>query len=48
MRKATNAREALDRQDTLVRRIIAGAYKVNAVYFFRKRRFSGHDHTEPG
>ena len=35
MRKATNAREALDRQDTLVRRIIAGAYKVNAVYFFR-------------
>ena len=39
MRKATNAREALDRQDTLVRRIIAGAYKVNAVYFFRNVDF---------
>ena len=39
MRKAANAREALDRQDTLVRRIIAGAYKVNAVYFFRNVDF---------
>ena len=39
MRKATNAREALDRQDTLVRRIIAGAYKVNAIYFFRNVDF---------
>ena len=39
MRKATNAREALDRQDNLVRRIIAGAYKVNAVYFFRNVDF---------
>ena len=38
MRKAANAREALDRQETLVRRIIAGAYRVNAVYFFRKCR----------
>ena len=39
MRKATNAREALDRQDIMVRRIIAGAYKVNAVYFFRNVDF---------
>ena len=39
MRKATNAREALDRQDVMVRRIIAGAYKVNAVYFFRNVDF---------
>ena len=39
MRKAANAREALDRQATLVRRIIAGAYKVNAVYFFRNVDF---------
>ena len=39
MRKAANAREALDRQDALVRRIIAGAYKVNAVYFFRNVDF---------
>ena len=39
MRKAANAREALYRQDTLVRRIIAGAYKVNAVYFFRNVDF---------
>ena len=39
MRKAANAREALDRQTTLVRRIIAGAYKVNAVYFFRNVDF---------
>ena len=39
MRKAANALEALDRQDTLVRRIIAGAYKVNAVYFFRNVDF---------
>ena len=39
MRKAANAREALDRQDTLVRRIIAGVYKVNAVYFFRNVDF---------
>ena len=39
MRKAANAREALDRQETLVRRIIAGAYKVNAVYFFRNVDF---------
>ena len=39
MRKAANAREALDRQATLVRRIIAGAYRVNAVYFFRNVDF---------
>ena len=39
MRKAANAREALDRQTNLVRRIIAGAYKVNAVYFFRNVDF---------
>ena len=39
MRKAANAREALDRQTTLVRRIIAGAYRVNAVYFFRNVDF---------
>ena len=39
MRKAANAREALDRQATLVRRIVAGAYKVNAVYFFRNVDF---------
>ena len=39
MRKAANAREALDRQETLVRRIIAGAYRVNAVYFFRNVDF---------
>ena len=39
MRKAINAREALDRQDVMVRRIIAGAYKVNAVYFFRNVDF---------
>ena len=39
MRKATNAREALDRQDVMVRRIIAGAYKVSAVYFFRNVDF---------
>ena len=34
-RKSSTAREALDAQSTFVRRIIAGAYKVNAVYFFR-------------
>ena len=39
MRKTTAAREALDRQDVLVRRIIAGAYRVNAVYFFRNVDF---------
>ena len=44
MRKAANAREALDRQDTLVRRIIAGAYKVNAVYFFRNVDFRTRSH----
>ena len=39
MRKTTAARDALDRQDVLVRRIIAGAYRVNAVYFFRNVDF---------
>ena len=39
MRKTTAAREALDRQDVMVRRIIAGAYRVNAVYFFRNVDF---------
>ena len=34
-RKSSTARDALDAQSTYVRRIIAGAYKVNAVYFFR-------------
>ena len=45
MRKAANAREALDRQTALVRRIIAGAYKVNAVYFFRNVDFQN-NHIE--
>ena len=39
MKKSANARESLDRQSTMVRRIIAGAYKVNAVYFFRNVDF---------
>ena len=39
MRKTTAARDALDRQDVMVRRIIAGAYRVNAVYFFRNVDF---------
>ena len=39
MRKSATAREALDRQSALVRRIIAGAYKVNAVYSFRNVDF---------
>ena len=34
-KKASIAREALDTQAEFVRRIIAGAYNVNAVYFFR-------------
>ena len=38
-RKSSAAREALDMQSTYVRRVIAGAYKVNAVYFFRKVDF---------
>ena len=39
MRKSATAREALDRQSALVRRVIAGAYRVNAVYFFRNVDF---------
>ena len=39
MRKSSAAREALDRQSTFVRRVIAGAYRVNAVYFFRNVDF---------
>ena len=39
MRKTTAARDVLDRQDVMVRRIIAGAYRVNAVYFFRNVDF---------
>ena len=39
MRKYATAREALDRQSTFVRRVIAGAYRVNAVYFFRNVDF---------
>ena len=39
MRKSATAREALDRQSTFVRRVIAGAYRVNAVYFFRNVDF---------
>ena len=39
MRKSANARESLERQSTMVRRIIAGAYRVNAVYFFRNVDF---------
>lgn len=38
-RKSTKARDALDMQSTFVRRVIAGAYKVNAVYFFRNVDF---------
>ena len=34
-KKASTAREALTAQAEFVRRIIAGAYNVNAVYFFR-------------
>ena len=34
-RKSTSAREQLDEQSYFVRRVIAGAYNVNAVYFFR-------------
>ena len=39
MRKSSAAREALDRQSTFVRRVIVGAYRVNAVYFFRNVGF---------
>ena len=39
MKKSANARESLDRQSTMVRRIVAGAYKVSAVYFFRNVDF---------
>ena len=39
MRKSATAREALDRQSTFVRRVIAGAYRVNAAYFFRNVDF---------
>ena len=35
VRKSSRARENLDAQSQFVRRIIAGAYNVNAVYFFR-------------
>ena len=35
MRKSTLARNSLDAQSTFIRRVIAGAYQVNAVYFFR-------------
>ena len=35
IRKTLRAREALENQSTFVRRVIAGAYGVNAVYFFR-------------
>ena len=38
-RKSANARESLERQSTMVRRIIAGAYRVSAVYFFRNVDF---------
>ena len=38
-RKSSAAREALDMQSTFVRRVTAGAYKVNAVYFFRNVDF---------
>ena len=38
-RKSSAAREALDRPSTFVRRVIAGAYRVNAVYFFRNVDF---------
>ena len=44
MRKTTAARDALDRQDVMVRRIIAGAYRVNAVYFFRNVDFQDTSH----
>ena len=39
MKKSTKARDSLDAQSTFVRRVIAGAYKVNAVYFFRNVDF---------
>ena len=39
LKKSASARDALDEQTTFVRRIIAGAYKVNAVYFFRNVDF---------
>ena len=39
MKKSTKARDSLDMQSTFVRRVIAGAYKVNAVYFFRNVDF---------
>ena len=35
MRKSTIARNSLDAQSTFIRRVIAGAYQVSAVYFFR-------------
>ena len=35
IRKTLRACEALEAQSTFVRRVIAGAYGVNAVYFFR-------------
>lgn len=38
-RKTAIARSALEAQSTFVRRVIAGAYKVNAVYFFRNVNF---------
>ena len=38
-RKSSVAREALDMQSTFVRRVIAGAYMVNAVYFFQNVDF---------
>ena len=37
MRKNTAARDALDRQDVMVRRIIAGAYRVNCCLFLQER-----------
>ena len=34
-KKTLRARESLEIQATLIRRVLAGAYGVNAVYFFR-------------
>ena len=39
MRKSTIARNSLDAQSTFIRRVIAGAYQVSAVYFFRNVDF---------
>ena len=46
-RKTLRARDSLEVQATLVRRVIAGAFGVNAVYFFRAVNYENTIYIDP-